>query len=528
MPEPEQQLLQMMAAGGTPGTPLSGMDTDLAALPDGAKIAVVTLLGSLCPVTLGHVQCFIEARALFLSGANPAGRYGYCVGFISLNSDGHLRSKFAGKDEKPLTMRDRKTLVELAAADVPWLHYSAHHPRRKVNELSNKFPTLAFERFDMNGADDVVKYQKWRYVTGPKVKTRLLTMQRPGSTAALLQGMRAVGIPKHGSANFVLGPELPDISSTKARAASRAGDRAELLELLHPAVADWMLAHDGHSIASVDNVLASALPSSSSLQRLGSGTNGSHTQSVVDASSVGTANALADVDEADLATVRRTDSQTGTLLRATPLTKTDAFVEPLTQVLDGEAVEVLRPPEPELNGGSAKFVWVRSSCGAEGFLNASYLLPPTPLKRVVRRTDGGSSTMLRAVPTRSRDPAVMVASRACVQNGEAVEVLQRAPDSEFAWIRSSCGAEGFLNASYLLPLTPLAMEVRRTDGGSSTMLRAVPIRSRDPAVMVASRACVQNGEAVEVLGSVDHEFVWVRSAGGFEGFLNSSYLVHGK
>jgi hypothetical protein len=131
------------------------------------------------------------------------------------------------------------------------------------------------------------------------------------------------------------------------------------------------------------------------------------------------------------------------------------FVEPRVQVLDGEAVELLRPAEPAVDGSGdgdgAQFVWVRSSSGAEGFLNSSYLLPPPAVPMVVRRTDGGSTTMLRAVATTSRDPAVMVPSRACVRDGEAVEVLQSVPDSEFVWVRSSrSGAEGFLNSAYLL------------------------------------------------------------------------------
>jgi hypothetical protein len=44
---------------------------ELDALPDGAEVAVVSLLGSLNPVTLGHVQCFDEARRLLLGPALP-------------------------------------------------------------------------------------------------------------------------------------------------------------------------------------------------------------------------------------------------------------------------------------------------------------------------------------------------------------------------------------------------------------------------------------------------------------------------
>ena len=37
----------------------------------------------------------------------------------------------------------------------------------------------------------------------------MITMGRPGSTKAVVKGMASVGIPDTGSADFVLGPELP-------------------------------------------------------------------------------------------------------------------------------------------------------------------------------------------------------------------------------------------------------------------------------------------------------------------------------
>ena len=72
----------------------------------------------------------------------------------------------------------------------------------------------------------------------------MITMGRPGSTNSLVQGIQSYGLPACGTENFVLGPELPDLSSTAARAASKSGDRAALLQLLHPEVADWMLRRD--------------------------------------------------------------------------------------------------------------------------------------------------------------------------------------------------------------------------------------------------------------------------------------------
>ena len=64
----------------------SSTDATLGALPDGSAIALVSMLGSLCPVTRGHVQCFEGARALLLSGRSPAGRFASCVGLLTLTS----------------------------------------------------------------------------------------------------------------------------------------------------------------------------------------------------------------------------------------------------------------------------------------------------------------------------------------------------------------------------------------------------------------------------------------------------------
>jgi len=97
----------------------------------------------------------------------------------------------------------------------------------------------------MNGADDVVKYRKW---SSAGRSNRMIVMGRPGFTDDVRSGIQ--GVVHQGRCalkHCLLGPELPDISSTAARAASVAGDRETLLEMLHPSVADWLLYSDGHA-----------------------------------------------------------------------------------------------------------------------------------------------------------------------------------------------------------------------------------------------------------------------------------------
>ena len=48
---------------------MNKLDGVLANVEPGSRVGVVTMLGSLCPVTLGHVQAFVEARRLLLGEA---------------------------------------------------------------------------------------------------------------------------------------------------------------------------------------------------------------------------------------------------------------------------------------------------------------------------------------------------------------------------------------------------------------------------------------------------------------------------
>eukprot|EP00929_Paragymnodinium_shiwhaense_P062825 TRINITY_DN31382_c0_g1_i1.p1 TRINITY_DN31382_c0_g1~~TRINITY_DN31382_c0_g1_i1.p1 ORF type:complete len:923 (-),score=153.83 TRINITY_DN31382_c0_g1_i1:448-3216(-) len=222
------------------------MDALLASVPDGAKVAVVTLWGSLCPMTLGHLQCFVEARRLLLASPQEPGRplrlevFQECLGFVCLNDDAFVMHKLKATGKRPLSFDDRAWLASLTVQGLDWLQvdFDAESLRR----LKADWPSLEFIEFMLNGADDAVKMQTWLYA-GPR--NRAITIGRPGYTCAVVDGMREQGI-DGASGHFVLGPELEDISSSAVRAASERGDRRTLLSMLQPSVADWMLRHAGH------------------------------------------------------------------------------------------------------------------------------------------------------------------------------------------------------------------------------------------------------------------------------------------
>jgi len=195
--------------------------------------AAVFMLGSLCPVTNAHIRCFEEANALL---RGPKHGYVEVRAFVSLNSDHHVASKLAAKGHRSICAEDRRKLIELSIAHLPWLQFSADADKAQLS-------AAGYHVFELNGGDDVIKYRKWRRA-GPN--KRYITMVRPGTLDDMVCGLVQDGLPDCGNDYFIIGPELEDISSSLVREASSRGDRDALLRMVHPAVCDWMLRRYGH------------------------------------------------------------------------------------------------------------------------------------------------------------------------------------------------------------------------------------------------------------------------------------------
>ena len=108
-----------------------------------------------------------------------------------------------------------------------------------MGALQSAWPQLRFTHIVMNGADDVRKYRKWLWAS-PEM--RMITMGRPGDTESVVREALEAGIDLD-EGTFIMGPELPDISSSAARAALCRGDDAAAAALLHPAVLAWCQRH---------------------------------------------------------------------------------------------------------------------------------------------------------------------------------------------------------------------------------------------------------------------------------------------
>ena len=220
---------------------------ELAELPMGTNVAVVTLLGSLCPITTGHTQTFEVARRLLLQESEdgkeallrPAAleRFGEVVGFISLNGDRHVEAKLTKKKQPSLDIQQRRHLVNLATSGWNWIGQEDREGSC-LQTLRSCMPHLTFIHFFMNGADDVRKYRKW---TWADANNRYLTFGRPGDTDAVVNAALRDHIDLD-AGYFVMGPELPDVSSTDARIALARGDVVQARRHLHPPVLEWLLA----------------------------------------------------------------------------------------------------------------------------------------------------------------------------------------------------------------------------------------------------------------------------------------------
>lgn len=110
--------------------------------------------------------------------------------------------------------------------------------------LSHYWKGLTFIRYEMNGADDVLKFEKWKHCNSNR---RFITIGRPGFTEEVIERSTAFGIDLQ-NGHFIIAPELPDISSTQVRKALRVEHGKPLEEsiqrlghLLHPSVAEWLL-----------------------------------------------------------------------------------------------------------------------------------------------------------------------------------------------------------------------------------------------------------------------------------------------
>ena len=196
------------------------------------KIAIMSILGSFCPITRAHISLFAHTRDYLLQHSS------FCdaLGFVLLNSAAHVHRKIQKKGQIPLSYDERKHLIQLATKDIDWLNHSEENEFLLTHKLHKLWPKIDFFHYTLNGADDVIKYKKWRFASS---EHRLIILLRPGFGERLITMMREDGAKE--SENCIIMPEISSASSSRVREALLRGDQKQAQALLHPDVLAWCL-----------------------------------------------------------------------------------------------------------------------------------------------------------------------------------------------------------------------------------------------------------------------------------------------
>ena len=144
--------------------------------------------------------------------------------------------------EVAISEKNRRMLVDLAVDDIAWI-CSHRNAWSALAELKSRFPKLHFIHYEVDGADVALKNRTWRRCSEHSRRVAMGRACADGETnptQEIITMAQEDGI-DISAGRFIIGPELPDISSSRVRAALRAGDLAALRGMLHPRVLDWNL-----------------------------------------------------------------------------------------------------------------------------------------------------------------------------------------------------------------------------------------------------------------------------------------------
>jgi hypothetical protein len=164
------------------------------------------------------------------------------IAYISVNPDYYVESKMQKIGEVAISEKNRRMLVDLAVEDIAWIS-SLRNAWAALAELKASFSNLKFIHYEVDGADVALKNHTWRRCSE---HSRRVAMGRACADGEANPTQQIIALAQQdgidiAAGHFIIGPELPDISSSRARAALRAGDLAALRGMLHPRVLDWNL-----------------------------------------------------------------------------------------------------------------------------------------------------------------------------------------------------------------------------------------------------------------------------------------------
>lgn len=227
--------------------------------PEKSRIGMVTLQGSMCPVTRAHVNAVLEARKMLLGRKSrltqvaqrpkKLSKFDIVIGFIGVNEDDYVSSKLGGRTYSKgfLHADTRRELIDLATAKHDWI-VSCNNIWKCAQELLDSFPKREISWYELDGADVALKSQTWNKAWKGR---RYACVGRPADadmdngTEAVIRSMeeadKGLASEWYHQGNYLILPELPAISSTKVRAAIQNKETAALKKLVHADVARCLL-----------------------------------------------------------------------------------------------------------------------------------------------------------------------------------------------------------------------------------------------------------------------------------------------
>lgn len=180
--------------------------------------------------------------------------------------------------------------------------------------------------------------------------------------------------------------------------------------------------------------------------------------------------------------------------------------------LDGNAV----PKDKDIIVGYMNTVVSTTSTVPEKSTNA--LSKVSTAKSIGQANITGTNINIRQKPS-TNEEVVGIA-----QQNDVVDILKKI-DKEWILIRTQNGTEGYIAAQFLQPITTKKTETKKTTTVKTGKIYGVNVNIRKgPSIDQEVVAIAQQDETVEILITVNKEWVAVRTKDGVDGFVAAQFL----
>eukprot|EP00929_Paragymnodinium_shiwhaense_P112161 TRINITY_DN80418_c0_g1_i1.p1 TRINITY_DN80418_c0_g1~~TRINITY_DN80418_c0_g1_i1.p1 ORF type:complete len:455 (-),score=47.21 TRINITY_DN80418_c0_g1_i1:282-1520(-) len=225
----------------------------------GGNVAIITFQGTLCPVTVAHIEAVKETRLQLLGEASERlqvaerpqklPHFQSVFAFIGLNPDDYVASKFGGRRASTgfIPADERRALVDLATGEHDWIH-SCWNVWKCADKLMSEFKEQGLVWYELDGADVALRSRTWNRAWEGRRYACVGRPADPGAENGTHDVVRRMEEDGKGPSSewyqegsYLLLPELPRLSSTQARQALKSEDMTVLNRTLHEHVLQELL-----------------------------------------------------------------------------------------------------------------------------------------------------------------------------------------------------------------------------------------------------------------------------------------------